>query len=235
VEAGDSIMSTLAEVARLAVEDSDMENTAEALVAAAMRCVDCDFGGLTVFGPKGQLSTMAATSPVVEQADALQYELAEGPCVAAAWDRETYVSNDVANDPRWPNWGPKAAALGFSSLLATRLSNGDQSVGAMNLYSSRERDFTAEDRDFAQVFAVHATSALLAVRQRENLRVAMDARTLIGQAQGILMERFDIDADKAFAVLRRYSQTRNLKVRHLAAEIVSSRTLPDEQESDLPA
>jgi AmiR/NasT family two-component response regulator len=68
----------------------------------------------------------------------------------------------------------------------------------------------------------------MSVRQRENLLTALDARTLIGQAQGILMERFGIDADRAFGVLRRYSQARNVKLRVVAEELVSQRSLPPE-------
>jgi GAF domain-containing protein len=164
----------------------------------------------------------------VEQADKLQHALRQGPCVQAAWDTDTYVANDLANDPRWPDFGAEVAALGFRSLLATRLAAGEHTLGALNLYSTRVRDFDDDDRDFARMFASHAAATLMTVRQRENLMTALDARTLIGQAQGILMERFGIDADRAFGVLRRYSQARNVKLRTVAEELVSQRSLPPE-------
>jgi GAF domain-containing protein len=122
-------------------------------------------------------------------------------------------------------WGPRAQALGVGSLLATRLSHADRTLGSLNLYSRSAREFTVDDRDFAHVFAAHATPALMAVRERHNLRMALDARTLIGQAQGILMERFGLDAPRAFSVLRRYSQTHNVKLREVAEEVVESRAL----------
>jgi AmiR/NasT family two-component response regulator len=78
----------------------------------------------------------------------------------------------------------------------------------------------------AHVFAQHASVALATAKREEGLRVAIDTRHLIGQAQGILMERFGLTADKAFSVLRRYSQDHNVKLRDLAEELVNTRELP---------
>ncbi|MGN6251704.1 MAG: GAF and ANTAR domain-containing protein [Marmoricola sp.] len=220
------LFSALQDLAAHTVDDGSLRTTAESVVAIALQTLECDYAGLTVFGPNGRLETMAPSDPIVEHADKLQYELEEGPCVAAAEDGTTYVCRDLATDPRWPRWGPVAAELGLGSLVGTRLVSGDHVLGALNLYCSRERDFAAADRDMAEVLAVHAATALIAVRERENLHAAMDARTLIGQAQGILMERFDIDAESAFGVLRRYSQTRNLKLRIVAEDVVATRRLP---------
>lgn len=222
-----ALFAALRELAALTVDESQVEETAESVVQVALGTIGCDYAGLTIFGRGGALRSIAPSDPLVEKADNLQHELHEGPCVAAAEDRSTYVSHDLGRDPRWPTWGPLAAGLGLGSLLATRLCAGDRVLGALNLYDAPGRDFTAEDRDMAEVFAVHAATALIAVQEREHLRAGMDARTLIGQAQGILMERFDIDADHAFAVLRRYSQARNLKLRAVAEDVVQHRVLPD--------
>ncbi|QWC83942.1 ANTAR domain-containing protein [Nocardioidaceae bacterium] len=77
----------------------------------------------------------------------------------------------------------------------------------------------------AKIYGAHASVALAAAREGEQLRAAVDSRHLIGLAQGILMERFDISVDRAFEVLRRYSQTRNVKLRQIAAEVVERRGL----------
>ena len=219
------LVSTLSELAALVVEDRQIDVTAERVVRLAMDTVECDFGGLTIHRPKGRLESMAVSDPVVAQADALQYELKEGPCVAASWAHETFLSEDIARDQRWPTWGPKAAALGLGSLLAVRMGTPASPVGALNLYSSRVRGYTPEDLAFAHLLANQAASALLAADQIATLRQAVDSRTLIGQAQGILMERYQLDAEQAFAVLRRYSQTHNVKLRAVAEELVESREL----------
>ncbi|MCX6396591.1 MAG: GAF and ANTAR domain-containing protein [Propionibacteriales bacterium] len=221
-----TILDTLRELAELSVSDEDLADTAESVVALACETLDCQFAGLSVFRAGGTFETMAPTHPVVSEADQLQYGLQEGPCVEAAWEETTFLSYDLARDPRWPNWGPKAAALGFGSMLAARLSIGDQTIGALNLYATELRDYSPDDRATAVIFASHAAATLVSVRERENLKEAIEGRTVIGQAQGILMSRFDLDADRAFSVLRRFSQTQNIKLRSVAELVISNGDLP---------
>jgi len=222
-----SILETLRALAALAVSDDDLAETAEGVVALACDTLDCTYAGLTVFRAGGSFETLAPTDPLVSEADQLQYQLREGPCVEAAWEDETFVSNDLANDPRYPSWGPKAAAMGFGSLLAARLTIGDSTIGALNLYATETREYSLDDRDTAVVFASHAAATIMTVRERDNLKEAVEGRTLIGQAQGILMERFDLDAQRAFAVLRRFSQTQNVKLRQVAELVIENGSLPE--------
>lgn len=222
----DQLLPALRELAALCVTEGNLAETAESVVALACDTLECDHAGLTVFRSGGTFETLAPTSPTVVDADHLQYDLREGPCVEAAWEQDTFVSNNLELDPRWPVWGPKAAALGFGSLLAARLTVGGESIGALNVYSTAVREFNADDRDTAVIFATHAAAALISVRERENLRIAVDGRTMIGQAQGILMQKFDIDAGTAFAVLRRYSQAENLKLRVVAELVIANGELP---------
>jgi AmiR/NasT family two-component response regulator len=71
--------------------------------------------------------------------------------------------------------------------------------------------------------------AMSRVQESDHLWQAIDARKLIGQAQGILMERYDLDDERAFEVLRRYSQNSNLKLRDVAQMVVDTRELPEQQ------
>ena len=222
-----SILASLKELAALSVGDDDLEETAESVVTLACETLETDYAGLSLFRAGGAFETMAPTHPVVAEADQLQYQLAEGPCVEAAWEEDTFLSVDVTVDPRWPNWGPKAGALGFRGMLAARLTINGTTIGALNLYSTQVRDYSPDDRDTAVVFASHAAATLMSVRERESLKAAMDGRTVIGQAQGILMSRFELDADRAFAVLRRFSQTQNVKLRAVANLVVESGNLPE--------
>jgi GAF domain-containing protein len=222
-----SILDTLRALAALAVSEDDLSDTAEGVVALACDTLDCTYAGLTVFRAGGSFETLAPTDPLVSEADQLQYELREGPCVEAAWEDETFVSNDLANDPRYPAWGPKAAAMGFGSLLAARLTIGDSTIGALNLYATETREYSLDDRDTAVIFASHAAATIMTARERDNLKEAVEGRTLIGQAQGILMERFDLDAQRAFGVLRRFSQTQNVKLRHVAELVIENGALPE--------
>ncbi|MGH3413818.1 MAG: ANTAR domain-containing protein [Marmoricola sp.] len=121
--------------------------------------------------------------------------------------------------------GPKASTLGLAALLATRLQI-ERTLGALNLFSRSAREFGAGARDHARVFAAHAAATLLTVGERQDLHIAVDSRTTIGQAQGILMERYELDAAQAFSVLRRLSQSTNRKLHDVAGDVVRSGELP---------
>ena len=99
---------------------------------------------------------------------------------------------DVAVDPRWPKWGPAVAELGLRSVLSLRLETKARRYGSLNLYAEQVGAFDDDDLAVATIFVRHASVALANAHNEEGLQVAIDARKLIGQAQGILMERFDI-------------------------------------------
>lgn len=222
---GISTESALKHLAQLVLAETGLGDTAETIVALAKENLECDFAGITIRRRHGLLESLAVTDPIVALADRLQYAHHEGPCVEALMDQEDYASEDVATDPRWPTWGPAARELGVQSLLAVKLTSMSEEIGALNLYSVTPRTFSAEDISTAHVFAHHAAVALSSARHVAQLHQAIESRTLIGQAQGILMERFGLDADGAFWVLRTLSQDRNIKLRIIADELIESRML----------
>lgn len=142
------------------------------------------------------------------------------------WSHNTFLVHDTATDERWPRFGPLAAELGLHSLLSVRLSTAEETLGALDLYSTSIRVFEEDDIALAHIFGQHASVAFANARREEGLRQGIDARHAIGQAQGILMERSDLTADQAFSVLRRYSQENNVKLRKVAADIIETRRLP---------
>jgi GAF domain-containing protein len=214
-----------AEMARSLQEEADVPETLDTVVAYARECVACDHVGVHLVRGR-EIETAAATDEVVRRADELQTDLGEGPCLQAIWDDGIFVVGDAACDPRWPAFGPRAADLGLHAILSVRLRSSEQTLGAINFYGSRPRTFGSDEIEVARIFAEHASVALVSARREQGLRAAIDARHLIGQAQGILMERFGLNADKAFAVLRRYSQDKNRKLRDVATELIDTRTLP---------
>ncbi|MDN5856096.1 MAG: GAF and ANTAR domain-containing protein, partial [Actinomycetia bacterium] len=171
---------------------------------------------------------IAPSGPLVVAVDALQYELEEGGCFDSSWSGGTLLCQDLASDQRWPRWGPRAAEMGFHSLIAAELTHAEgRRVGAVSMYWTDEKRFTRDDIAYTQIFARHAALALSTSLQVEGLNVALDTRKLIGQAQGILMERYSLDADRAFEVLRRYSQDHNVKLHSVAEQLVATRELPE--------
>ncbi len=218
--------------ARLAVElheQPGVPQTVDLVVHHARAVVAADVASVRLEHHGGREIEIAGhTDPAAARADRLQLETGEGPCVDAGRDRaDTAVIADTHTDQRWPAWSKRLAAdLGIRSVLSVELGTPGDRLGALNLYARDPGRFDADDRAVAHVLARHAAVALADSRQQVNLRQAIDARKLIGQAEGILMERFDLDADQAFAVLRRYSQDNNIKLSEVAQRLIESRTLP---------
>jgi AmiR/NasT family two-component response regulator len=93
----------------------------------------------------------------------------------------------------------------------------------LNAYSRRAKAFTETDAEVVHLLCGHASVALAASKTKEDLRLALGTRTLIGQAEGVLMHAFDIDAEKAFAYMRRLSQDENVKLVKIAERIIENR------------
>ncbi len=204
----------------------DEVHTPQSVVDLAVATIPgCDWAGITM-RRGGRLETPASTDLIVEQADELQYELGEGPCMDAVWADDTYLAPNLADESRWPRWAPAAHELGVASILSVRLATPEMTVGGLNLYSSRVGAYSEDDVDVAHVYASYAASALAVSHEISTLQSAMQTRHRIGVAQGIVMQRYEVGLDMAFQVLRRVSQDHNVKLRHLADEVIQARGLP---------
>jgi GAF domain-containing protein len=213
----------------------DVEDTLHKSVGLAVDLIDgCDAAGVTLVHRGQRLDTPAYTSNEVLRGDQLQYELQEGPCMDAVWDHEIVISPDLKNESRWPTWAPTVVTeLGARSMMCIQLFADDTSLGALNMYATTVDAFSGDDtRHEGLALAAHIAVALAAAQKIEQLHLGMDRRTIIGQAQGILMERFDITADRAFTVLQRVSSTSNTKLHQVAVDLVTSRKIPTPRTSE---
>jgi GAF domain-containing protein len=208
------------------------ETLAQVLHLAVATIEGCDLAGL--FLVAGDVVTMPVhTDPLVDEVDALQQQTGEGPCLDAIAQGVIFYADDLADDPRWPTFGPHAATAGMRSLLALPLAT-NGSFGALNLYARYPAAFGVIDRAKGVILASLASLAVETARSHEdeerradNLHAALTARGVIGQAQGILMERERITADLAFDVLRRASQHLNRKLRDVAQDLVDTGERPE--------
>jgi GAF domain-containing protein len=220
----------LEELAGNLVDAHAVDDTLDGVLELAVDMAPCDVVSVSLRHGKGRLETTAASDPVAERAHHIQQEMNEGPCLDVEWgDDGVNVVPDTRDSRRWPRWGEQAAELGLSSLLAVRLFTSRQAIGALDLYSFEPRDYDSDDVLVARLVAARVSAALATAQHEETLWEAIDARHQVGIAQGILMERYDVSADQAFSVLRRYSQEQNRKLRLVAADVVQSRRLPGEQ------
>lgn len=216
--------------ARLALDLHDvdgLDETVERILEFAVKTFDCGYAGVILVHGGSRVETVAATDPVVEGLDAVQLEAGEGPDLELIADRHEVIVRDVRQEQRWPRWCEAVADAGIRSMMGSRLYTSQHVIGSLNLYDPEPGAFDEADADVAHMLARHAAVAMQHARGDEHLRKAVDARNLVGQAQGILMERYDLDAARAFEVLRRYSQHHNTKLHLVAQQLIDSRTLPE--------
>lgn len=217
----------LAEILLALHESTDSEQTVQRVAEFARSAIHCDDAGVLLTHARNRVETAAATSVAVGKAHQLQVELDEGPCLEALEKHDTiYRVVDAATELRWPQWSRAVVELGYRSIVSVPLATKDRCYGSLNVYAARPDAFDDDDVAVTTILARHASVALTSSRDVEGLRRAVDARKLIGMAMGIVMERYGVEPDQAFEVLRRYSQDRNVKLREVARGIVESRTLP---------
>ena len=217
-----------AEVVRMARELStrltpgDLEQTLRRTTEAAVAVLpDVDYASITVKHADGSLDTIAPTSDMLLGLDAAQYELREGPCFDAAVEVAHRTAPDLANDERYRSYGPVAVAAGVRAQAGIRLVETPQDAqGALTLYSRSVGAF--EDVQLAELFRHQAATAIRYANEVEDLREAMQTRRVIGQAVGIIMERYELPDARAFAFLTRLSNERNVKLRLIAQELVAA-------------
>lgn len=217
---------SIAEAARTLYRPRSLDDTLQTIVEVACNSVPgFDHVGIATLEKKGQIETRAFTGDLVLSLDKAQYTLHEGPCSDALHGTETVsVSVSVSNlhdEQRWPNYVPLARRAGVRSQLAVKLYLDEGTLGGINFYSTTEDDVSDDAQSLARLFATHAAIALGHAQEREHLNEGMQARRVIGQAIGILMERYEMNEDRAFAFLVRASSHRNIKLRGVAQELVA--------------
>ena len=202
-----------------------LEETAEQVIAYLCETLEMDAAGVTLLRGGSRLETVAATSDLVVEVDEIQEKCQEGPWLSQDWDQTLRVG-DLGRETRWRDWTSGLSERGFKSMLAVGLPIQGRRIGVVSLYSCVPRFFDEDDTALAHLFARHAAVALVRADREAHLQLALDSRKLIGQAQGILMERFGLDEPRAFEVLKRYSQHHNLRLRRVAEMLVQTRALP---------
>lgn len=239
-DAGDlsDLERDLAEIAIALFEPGTVTGTLQKIVDLAAEAVDgCEGAGVMRIDRKEGTVTLAASSALVVDVDQMQIDTGEGPCLDAANQVAAIYALDLIDDDRWPAFGPRAVTAGIRTVLAYPLSGDVPS--ALNLYAHLPAAFGATDRAQGSLFGALARIALDAAQERatgeakaDTLHDALSTRSLIGQAQGILIERERITADQAFEVLRRASQHMNIKLREVAATLVETGETPPTRRPD---
>ena len=225
----EELVGSLTGLARALAEDESVQDTLKSILALTLRLVPgCHAASVTVLEPDGEPRTVAATDVETEELDRRQYLLHDGPCLDAARNQQINSWSLIEAEQRWPDFTHLAKELGLRSYLAAGLGLAGQRLGALNLSSRGADGFDRLDENLVAQFVPSASAAIVSARRHAKARdlaaqlnQALISRAVIDHAIGILMAESHCGADQAFEVLKRASNNRRMKLRDLAAEIVT--------------
>lgn len=202
-----------------------MQDTLHRSVEAAVELFSgCDHACVSLVHRSHRIDTPAFTDEIARRGDELQYRLQEGPCLDAIWTEETVHSSDLTTESRWSTWGPLAAdELGIRSMLCFQLFTSRDNLGALNLYGDRASAFTQTDTTMGFALAAHVSIALAGQRDLHDANLALADKVMIGQAEGILMERYAISGQEAWEALARMAVEEQISRETAASHVVDSR------------
>ncbi|MEI8412702.1 MULTISPECIES: GAF and ANTAR domain-containing protein [unclassified Kribbella] len=204
-------------------EASDTQETVDRFLSFAVEFLECDHATVALKRRTG-IAPAAATDHASRAALTAQLEVGEGPCLTAISTGLSVLVPDTAAETRWPRWSREVTPRG-RSVFSIPLNAGGSTLGALNLTGDQPHTFDAADIR-APRLATYGAVAIASAQQHDSLLEAVESGKRIGQAVGILRERFSIDDVRAFEILRRYSQDNNTKLRDVAEHVLDTGQLP---------
>jgi GAF domain-containing protein len=224
-----ALAETFVLLADTLVDDYDVVDLLDRLVAACVNLLSVDAAGLLLDDQRGNLAVVASTNDTARLLDVLQLQSNEGPCLDCVRNGTIIASSDLAVDvdARWPRFAPAALAAGFRSVAAIPMRLRDQTVGGLTMLRTRAEPMPAGDERLAQALADVATIGILQRRSAhrsamlaEQLQHALNSRVVIEQAKGVLAEHNNLSMEVAFEQLRRYARDHNAKLSDVALSVV---------------
>lgn len=223
----DDVAGKLSDLAR-SLQGVDSEDVVlRRLVNAALALVPgADEGSITLVTGRRRVESRAPSGDLARRLDELQERTGEGPCMSAAYEEQTVNVPDMRAETRWPGFSARAAAAGAGSMLSFQLFVTGDNLGALNLVGRAAHAFTDESEYVGLLVASHAAVAFADTQKLHQFKDAIATRDLIGQAKGILMERYGITAAQAFIMLVQVSADTNVKLLAVADELANTGSLP---------
>jgi GAF domain-containing protein len=202
--------------------DSDSDTViAELAEHAAVEIPGAEYAGVTVTRNGKQIDTPATTHKWPLLLDEIQQRHGEGPCLTAAWEEKIIHVADLTTDERFPLYARDALTeTPIRSVMAFQMWIAGEQMGALNVYAETTHAFGPQTREIGLVFASHSSVAWNAARRDEQFKRALTSRDVIGQAKGMLMERYGVNAIQAFDLLRKLSQDSNTPLIQIAADLI---------------
>jgi transcriptional regulator with GAF, ATPase, and Fis domain len=215
-----TVQSTITQLVSALVRGAGIEEMLTKLTIASVALVTgAEFAKISLID-NGHLRSIAATSELTALLDDAQQAARQGPCLEAINAQKPIRCSDLGSDLRWPRFAHAATTAGVHRVLSCPFDMPGVASATLSLFGSQPGAFEAGANAVAAMLANHAAIALLAADHERHFTAALATRDVIGQAKGIIMERFGVDSARAFAMLTTISQETNTPVRQLAASLV---------------
>lgn len=215
------LAESLGDIARVLLAQRSLQYTLEQIVTEALRLIGpAEHAGIDLVHKK-EIEAIAPSSTVAERVDEIQVDVGQGPCLDALRRHEVYRTGNLRHEARWPDFARLASEeTGVQSIMGFRLWVEDDTLSALDIYSTEPDAFDDDTEAVGSVLAAHAAIAWSSARKEEQLEDALRTRDVIGQAKGMLMLHYGVDEDRAFDMLAGASQRANVKLRDLAHRFV---------------
>ncbi|HUR75022.1 MAG TPA: GAF and ANTAR domain-containing protein [Sporichthya sp.] len=226
----EELAAVFARMSGVLLSEETVHSCLDIVAALAAETVPGSAGaGVTLPRGAGEMATSGATDPVVAEADALQYELDEGPCLTAWRENRPVRIDDLASDTGYPRWSPLAATLGLRAVLSAPLVAGDQSIGAMKVYSRTPHAFDTRAEHLLTMFAAPGAALLANIQSLENARLLSDRlrgvlrdRDMVAMSKGILMNRDGVGEAQAFASLVSLARREGTSIQEVVERLIAA-------------
>lgn len=223
-----SAADVLIDFSRHLATHTSVQSVFETLGDYCTELLDVDGIGVLLID-EGSLSVATTNSPRGDAVERLEVELEEGPCTDCIRSGERVHVPDLSADRQYPSFTPRAMDAGARGIHALPLGlNSDHLIGALDIVTVEPRTLTDGEIRMADMLADVAVSYLVAIRAQEEsnelasqLRHALDSRTVIEQAKGVLVGRHGIGLDEAFERMRAHSRNNNLRIHDVARRIAA--------------
>ena len=225
----DELSTALGRIMGLLLTEEKVDHAVQHLSRAVKDSIAGTLGaGVSILDSQARQVSSGSTDAMVKRADALQYELGQGPCLTAWATQQSVLVHDVATNPRWPDWSAAVSDMPIRSLLSSPLIADGQGIGAMKIYAASPGAFEDATTALMELFASpaatllsHIQTAEIPERISESLQSALYSRDLINRACGILMERLTLTEDAALQHLMRQARTTRSTLREVSAALLA--------------
>jgi GAF domain-containing protein len=231
----DELSIVFARIKGLLLTEEKVDRAVQLLAKAAKEAIPGSTGaGVSLIDSRGHKTSSGATDRIVEQADAAQYELGQGPCLTAWATGETVVLDDVANDPRWPDWSAAMVGLPVRSVVSTPLISDKQHLGALKVYAALPSAYDSHSIRMLETLATPTATLLANIQSHETpqrisqtLETALRSRDTVSRACGVLMERHGLTEEEAMQELLKRVRAGNTSILQASVRIIAG--LPSSQ------